>query len=53
MGDNNNARATFNIHRCVEPAITGSDGTILSGDIQTIVCAYPGGAGAPTHKDAE
>jgi hypothetical protein len=52
-GDNSNARATFNIHRCVEPTITGSDGTILSGDIQTIVCAFPGGANAPAHKDAE
>jgi hypothetical protein len=53
LGDNANARATFNIHRCVEPVITGGDGTILSGDIHTIVCAYPGGGGAPTHKDAE
>jgi hypothetical protein len=37
----------------VEPQITGGDGTIPAGDIHTIVCAYPGGAGAPTHKDAE
>jgi len=53
FGDNGNARATFNIHRCVEPVITGSDGTIPSGDIHTIVCAFPGGGSAPTHKDCE
>lgn len=53
FGDNGNARATFNVHRCVEPVITQSDGTIPSGDIQTIVCAWPGGGSAPTHKDAE
>ncbi len=53
FGDNANARATFNIHRCIEPHLTGSDGTILSADIHTIVCAFPGGGSAPTHKDAE
>ena len=33
--------------------ITGSDGTITSGNIETIVCQFPGGGSAPTHKDAE
>jgi hypothetical protein len=53
FGDNGNARATFNIHRCVEPNITGSDGTIAAEAIHTIVCAFPGGGSAPTHKDCE
>lgn len=53
IGDNPSTRSTFNIHRCIEPQITGSDGTILSADIHTIVCAFPGGGSAPTHKDAE
>jgi hypothetical protein len=53
FGDNGNARATFNLFRCKEPAVTGSDGSIAAVDYETITCAYPGGGGAPSHKDAE
>lgn len=52
VGDNGNARATVVIYRCLEPTITGSDGTINSGDITTITCQYPGG-NTPAHKDCE
>lgn len=52
FGDNPNTRTTFNIHRAIEPVVTGSAGTISAGDIHTIVCQYPA-ANLPTHKDAE
>ncbi len=52
-GDNPSTRTTFQVHRCIEPAITGSNGTILSGDIHTITIQFPGGGGAPTFKDIE
>ncbi len=52
IGDNGNARSTILIYRCLEPSITGSDGTINSGDITTITCQYPGG-NTPAHKDCE
>lgn len=51
IGDNGNARSTFNIFRVVEPTITGSDDSTSS--YEAIVCEYPGGASAPSHKDAE
>lgn len=52
FGDNGNARATFTIFRCKEPAITGSNGAIAAVDYESIVCEYPAG-NLPTHKDAE
>jgi len=51
-GDNANARSTVVIHRAVEPTITGSNGTITSGNIHSITCAYPAG-NLPSHKDLE
>jgi len=52
FGDNGNARATFIIYRIKEPTITGNNGTIDAGDIETITCEYPAGS-LPSHKDAE
>ncbi len=52
IGDNASARGTIVIYRCIEPTITGSDGTISSGNIETITCQYPGG-NTPALKDAE
>lgn len=52
IGDNGSARATTVIYRCIEPAGTGSDGTILSGNIHAITCQFPGG-NTPAHKDCE
>lgn len=51
-GDNANARATFKIFRVKEPAITGGNGTIVAGDIETITCEFPAGD-LPGHKDVE
>lgn len=50
IGDNSNARATFNIFRVVEPTITGSDQS--TANFIQIVCEYPAGD-LPSHKDAE
>lgn len=52
FGDNGNARATFNIFRCKEPTITGSNGSIAAVDYSTITCEFPAGS-LPSHKDAE
>lgn len=51
-GDNANARSTFKLFRVKEPVITGSDGTVSAGDVETIVCQYPV-ADVPNHKDCE
>lgn len=51
-GDNANARATFKVIRVKEPTITGSDGTVSSGDIEEITCEFPAG-NLPSHKDVE
>lgn len=40
------------IYRIKEPAITGSNGTILSSDIEKIDVAFPAG-NIPTHRDIE
>ncbi len=52
IGDNGSVRSTVIIYRCKEPTITGSDGTIVSGDIETITCQFPGG-NLPPQKDCE
>jgi hypothetical protein len=52
VGDNASARATIILYRCPEPTITGSDGTITSGTIETITCQYPA-ANIPALKDCE
>lgn len=52
IGDNASARSTIIVYRCKEPTITGSNGTIVSGDIETITCEYPAG-NLPAHKDCE
>jgi uncharacterized repeat protein (TIGR01451 family) len=52
IGDNANGRSTFIIYRIKEPTITGSNGTISAGDIETITSEFPAGS-LPTHKDAE
>lgn len=52
VGDNGNSRSTIKIIRVVEPTVTGSDGTVPAGDIQTITCQYPAGD-APSNKDVE
>lgn len=52
IGDNANARASFNIYRVKEPTITGSDFTVAGSEIETINCIYDTGT-PPTHKDAE
>ena len=51
-GDNANARSTIVIHRVVEPTVNGSNGTITSGNIHSITCAFPAG-NLPSHKDVE
>lgn len=40
------------IYRIKEPTITGGNGTVDAGDIETIQVVYPGGS-PPSHKDAE
>lgn len=52
VGDNGNARSTFDLIRCKEPAITGGDFTLGAGEIEQIVCEFPSGD-IPTHKDVE
>jgi hypothetical protein len=51
-GDNTSVRATIVLYRMPEPTITGSDGTISAGSIETITCQYPV-ANVPALKDCE
>jgi hypothetical protein len=51
-GDNANARSTFKVLRCKEPVITGSNANFPGGDVEEIVCQFPG-ANVPSHKDVE
>lgn len=41
------------IYRIKEPTVTGSNFTIPDADIETIQVVFPGGGGAPSHRDAE
>ncbi len=52
VGDNGNARATFQIVRIKEPTITGSDGSLATGERDLITCEFPG-ANIPSQKDVE
>lgn len=58
VGNNGNAADSrgvgidVSIYRCIEPTITGSDGTILAGNILRIDCAYPAG-NPPALRDCE
>lgn len=56
IGDNGAARTSVNIYRCVEPAITGSDGSILTVNVEKLNCTYPAspaGEGGGVGRDAE
>lgn len=51
-GDNASSRDTIIIYRCIEPVITGSNGTIPDANITTITCQFPA-PNLPAHKDCE
>lgn len=53
--DSRGAGVDFKIYRCIEPTVTGSAGTLLSGNIETISCAFPspGAGNDPTFRDCE
>lgn len=53
IGDNGNARATFQILRIKEPTITGGDFAVSDADIEIITCQYTGNTGDPQGINAE
>lgn len=51
VGDNGNTRGTIKVIRVQEPIVTGQNGTM--GEKVEIICSFPTGNNAPSHKDIE
>jgi hypothetical protein len=51
--DSRGSGIDLKIYRCPEPTITGSNGTITSGTIEMISCAFPAPGTNPSLRDCE